>query len=214
MILCIDILMKIYPISLMICIYSYAAATIFLPSRVKIRINVNMETVLLLRNLTALIKKNRWRCVDFYWDCRIRFFFDMFERCFLLLRYILKSRLTITGFRDFDAFLRIGPFCICDGGDQLAPVHIRPLNHLYESERSKVRDEKEGNEEKCRDSARTGGRTRVNRNLQHPRKSGVIYPPAPLPSLLTPTLLRTPYYPELRLIDTRLPAVIYISRVI
>lgn len=209
MILCIDILMKIYSISLMICIYSYAAATIFLPSRVKIRINVNMETVLLLRDLTALIKKVR----RFLLRLSYKILFDMFERCFLLLRYILKSRLTNTGFRRFLTYI-LASFAICDGGDQLAPVHIRPLNHLYESERSKVRDEKEGNEEKCRDSARTGGRTRVNRNLQHPRKSGVIYPPAPLPSLLTPTLLRTPYYPELRLIDTRLPAVIYISRVI
>lgn len=60
--------------------------------------------------------------------------------------FIIKIRLEIclmntSDFRDFDAFFRVGSFCICDG-DQLAPVHIRPLNHLYEGEGSKVRDEK------------------------------------------------------------------------
>lgn len=100
--------------------------------------------------------------------------------------------------------------------------HVRPLNHLYEGKGSKTLG-KEKRVTKRNVASRFGQSDglRVNRNLQHPRKSRVIYPSAPLfcpPSLIFRLLSlffsHTPYYPELRLIDTRLPAVIYISRVI
>lgn len=107
-----------------------------------------------------------------------------------------------TGSRDSGLFLpclwqrkaREGHFRIRDweqpgssGQPSERPARLRPLNHLYERRRIEDSGREEGNEEKCRGSSRTAGRTRVNRNLQHPRKSGVIYPPARSPSTPQPS---------------------------
>jgi len=95
-------------------------------------------------------------------------------------------------------------FHIRDG--ETAGLLQRPLNHLYEDEGSKSRDE----------------RRVTKRNVATRRADGLglieIYSTLGNQELyILPrvrSLSRTPYYPELRLIDTRLPAVIYISRVI
>lgn len=66
-------------------------------------------------------------------------------------------------------------------GSSLWLPHVRPLNHLYQGKGSKTLGK--GKRVTKRNVASRFGQSdglRVNRNLQHPRKSRVIYPSAPL----------------------------------
>lgn len=56
---------------------------------------------------------------------------------FIIIKISWNLLMNTCDFRYFGTFLRIGPFRVCEG--DLAPVHIRPLNHLYEGEGSKAR---------------------------------------------------------------------------